>query len=1325
MLLVSALGTILASCITSSKSRQPASEFDTSPEGKGERLIVAEKVLANPQNRILLIGIDQHDAFDHSSNIGVDASKDFKSILGQNLTQVDPKFLFFLNRNGINRVFAFDSHKINPNPNNLEKKELPEQLVTLDHVIKEITIRTPLRQIISLAGFIPEKNLSRGNLFAWLFGGPRETENTREANYLLQLLDGAILDNKYPALMAYFPPRQATPTQTLPNLQLCDLGSVLSMRYGSNVNYASTFASRGNRIDLYCDKANRMRDDSNNEEESLTKYLEDKKIYIERIAKHFTIVSYDPTSFIPNSDWNGHGLQSRSPAEMEKTLKEWEEKSTVQGKYDFTRNLRAGDRIPYAVISESTNERYVTILHLVEPNHQRVESLYRNLYYFLEAGKTALVLTNPYLIPINVADDYFQNRLAWRQSILLEDTSNDFGRLLAFLQASDAFEFNWSNTANDTWLFAIDKQMKLTGAERDKYIAAIKNRNDNETRNKAITEIVSRILFSQGGTKGTQSGGPEESQRWAVARQEHWDRFSNWMASSKNLSVLNDNLSQWAQKEDVEKANFVTKTAKLEVQKEIKQIKFDAKYANNLNVVAPKVCYSDRILTTQCPQDAKEAGRPVILFAVDGLRPDLLKYYSTRKLSVNGKEEDVIPNIKKYFLNRGVHFKGFTEHAVSVASFSTIFTGFEPDYHGLIVANSSSRDPKMPVRDYLDAAADNHLVFFANEESMGLARIHRSGIQWIGDYLADDQKLTVLAPIHDKKFVPYVDTAKAGLKQKERMVFGVLDEYSVVDIGQATKLSQLIKENPGHYRFVENYYISVDHVGHVHNREIDRAIHAVDNGIGIVMEAVANDPVLKNAVMILVSDHGLSGGKEFADPLRTYLPPNDDVDVDNQKVNFHSMFDGDYIHDYPEYRFAIGSATACENRVLPIIPSEVSPFTDFNLGKNLYHNTFDTCRGTRADKNKGRPGYGHAHRTMYLESQGDGRETALILDNPQDPTLRTSFFKLSNYTNPEMTEAVKKAAKEGKHWKSTRNIPQDLLNFKVTNFQNTPGVTRFFESLNGLRPVNVFTTPIQGSNERLALEKLARFTGEDHATRDPILVQGLTPNGQQTLSALIFIKDGLDFRSTSFRYVIIHGFNQVAEGPHFIGTPIIDLNPAMADLDPFHYKIFEKFVKTDSTSSRLVGLDPQHWYTDREILNLLLKNEQARGIREMRPTAIPTISRILTLNPYMKISAPNYYRDVQAMIPDFAIFANEGFHFNPDVHEADHGGLRRSEVQTTFMVSDPLSDQNPGDIDAIALTRDITPTMLDYLGVPNPNGITQGQSVRPWVENPRLPGAEK
>ena len=91
-----------------------------------------------------------------------------------------------------------------------------------------------------------------------------------------------------------------------------------------------------------------------------------------------------------------------------------------------------------------------------------------------------------------------------------------------------------------------------------------------------------------------------------------------------------------------------------------------------------------------------------------------------------------------------------------------------------------------------------------------------------------------------------------------------------------------------------------------------------------------------------------------------------------------------------------------------------------------------------------------------------------------------------------------------------------------------------------------------------------------------------------------------------------------------------------------------------------------------------------------------------------------------AQLPDFIIFANRSFAFQSSkTHESDHGGLYPEEVNNSFYLSGLGESAKPGQsrvVQTPVLSKDFAPTVLDYAGFAEESKKTQGQSLRPLVE---------
>lgn len=97
---------------------------------------------------------------------------------------------------------------------------------------------------------------------------------------------------------------------------------------------------------------------------------------------------------------------------------------------------------------------------------------------------------------------------------------------------------------------------------------------------------------------------------------------------------------------------------------------------------------------------------------------------------------------------------------------------------------------------------------------------------------------------------------------------------------------------------------------------------------------------------------------------------------------------------------------------------------------------------------------------------------------------------------------------------------------------------------------------------------------------------------------------------------------------------------------------------TDDYLQQFEALE-NRWWEKRELLE--------KFKRHPKPTALLSIVGALTLSDELARSANR-----QAEVPDLILYASLGFNFNSsDIFEADHGGLRRQEVNNTFFYARP------------------------------------------------------
>src|SRR5690606_36364322 len=83
--------------------------------------------------------------------------------------------------------------------------------------------------------------------------------------------------------------------------------------------------------------------------------------------------------------------------------------------------------------------------------------------------------------------------------------------------------------------------------------------------------------------------------------------------------------------------------------------------------------------------------RPIILFMIDGMRPDRL---------VQAAKEGWMPHLKSLVVDRGTRLQTYASRALTLPSWATILTGFEPDIHGI--------QSNAPANRLLHKIADNY-----------------------------------------------------------------------------------------------------------------------------------------------------------------------------------------------------------------------------------------------------------------------------------------------------------------------------------------------------------------------------------------------------------------------------------------------------------------------------------------------------------------------------------------------------------------------------------------------------------------------------------------
>ncbi|OQW49397.1 MAG: hypothetical protein A4S09_11965 [Proteobacteria bacterium SG_bin7] len=651
---------------------------------------------------------------------------------------------------------------------------------------------------------------------------------------------------------------------------------------------------------------------------------------------------------------------------------------------------------------------------------------------------------------------------------------------------------------------------------------------------------------------------------------------------------------------------------------------------------------------------ANEDTSPIVLIMVDGARPDYVNYLSGQGL---------LPNIKQYFYDEGAVFhNSFTSMSLTVPSWSAILSGRDIDRTAIKGNDIFNRQTKH-IENYLDWRRD---ILFEKNRKHGRAYslLKKNGHKTILDYFNrpeddsyedDSEVFATFFPLNDK-FPTYlfataidnllnVDTAKESNVHNalirlifEQKNFNAIDRDAVGHV-----LDVLNKRSGPMKKLILLYFAGVDHYAHQEHGKGLETLKVVDNEIGKVIRAIKRGRYQK-ATVVLVSDHGSQGGKEF--DLPTSHHPLKGLTYGLTATNLSSFLSG--WMNYPgfnEYAFNVTSTFAAEGNFSLRNWNEfqLQPFQCTNIAMSLNFPLSSTCQMQHNES----PDQVHAGVTT---SQTIALPFASAFSNNWH--AKNNWYTLTNY----------RVSRE-----HTRNIIKDLETYEIAN---TKAYSAKTEKVISRFPLDWLAISVskESFNESWLSNQLNL-----KAENDLLLVYHSEQN-----QALILQKINPANNVLEYRYIPIKMFQQDSNGK--ISFSLNESN------DPFGY-LRSPWVDRAANGN---FIDDRTW-----LGNFHSAREwAARYSQTAYPNAVFATYRTF------------YFRNEGLQVSDserFDIMLNPKyghiFTVENDDLETQHGMFQRESVRNTFMIRGPKIRKGYNHFEPV-FSVDVLPTVLRASGRP-------------------------
>jgi hypothetical protein len=473
---------------------------------------------------------------------------------------------------------------------------------------------------------------------------------------------------------------------------------------------------------------------------------------------------------------------------------------------------------------------------------------------------------------------------------------------------------------------------------------------------------------------------------------------------------------------------------------------------------------------------------PVIMFFIAGLQEKDLKL---------GLSKNIIPNIKKYFIEKGISYDTFTEQSLSIPSLATILTGVEMDQHGLRSNTPVSRLVSDDNTNYIDPRKDIIVPKYFRK-SRSYRHIEASGYEWFfKDLGTADEMVLNFIPIYEGGATPIGDYLVEAYKDMTKIFFGNFSHSIIIDKASAAQAARKIKKSKGDLNLVVNWYTCLDNFKRLSNKAIIVCLSELDKSIGKVIEASKKDKRLQNADLYIISEGGYKGGLITHNGKEKFL--------NNTGLNLTKFFAGDY-NSHANYNF--------------VISTYESPTPDYDLKflQEYYIQPFDYIYKGKHKDNKGKP-------VVKIDFYGDGQARLYFKNLKKGWKHHNNYYELSKYEY--------KLNPKNKFSKTLKvNIIDDLLSMTLRNTSIVDSSLRkHIKKTTGNRPVKFIAYPLVDQKfQDYMIEKSETFFN-----RTAVLLKGLK------YQALVLSRNNGD-GGLEFMYLPIKDFTQNSKGEYSLST---------------------------------------------------------------------------------------------------------------------------------------------------------------------------------------------